>query len=106
MPAPMRMPISAAYDSIVPRSRRRMWDMLGNDNLLACPAYRATHMRRRTKILIGIAVLLVAVVAFGVVRSRRGKDVTSVTMAKVSRQDLTSKVSANGKIDAKRKVDL
>ncbi len=63
-------------------------------------------MKRRTKILIGIAVLLVAVVAFGVVRSRRGKDVTSVTMAKVSRMDLTSKVSANGKIDAKRKVDL
>ena len=63
-------------------------------------------MRLRTKILIGIAVLLVAAVAFAVVRSRRGKDVTAVTMAKVSRMDLTSKVSANGKIDAKRKVDL
>src|SRR5258706_550276 len=63
-------------------------------------------MKRRTKILIGIAVLLVAAVAFAVVRSRRGKDITAVTMAKVSRMDLTSKVSANGKIDAKRKVDL
>jgi HlyD family secretion protein len=63
-------------------------------------------MKRRTKILIGIAVLLVAAIAFAVVRSRRGKDLTAVTMAKVSRMDLTSKVSANGKIDAKRKVDL
>src|SRR5207249_4363426 len=65
-----------------------------------------TQMKRRTKILIGIAVLLVAAIAFAVVRSRRGKDLTAVTMAKVSRMDLTSKVSANGKIDAKRKVDL
>src|SRR5206468_9762685 len=38
--------------------------------------------------------------------SRRGKDVTPVTFGKVQRQDLTSKVSANGRIDAKRKVDL
>jgi HlyD family secretion protein len=63
-------------------------------------------MKRRTKILIGIAVLVVAVVVFGIAWSRRGKDVTAVTMARVSRQDLTSKVSANGKIDAQRKVDL
>jgi HlyD family secretion protein len=38
--------------------------------------------------------------------SRRGKDATTVTFAKVDRVDLTSKVSANGRIDAKRKVDL
>jgi HlyD family secretion protein len=63
-------------------------------------------MKRRTKILIGIGLLLVAAIAFGVVWSRRGKDLTAVTLAKVSRADLTSKVSANGKIDAKRKVDL
>jgi len=63
-------------------------------------------MRRRTWILIGIAVLVAGAIAFFVVRSKRGKDVTSVTLAKVTRQDLTSKVSANGKIDAKRKVDL
>src|SRR5258706_14138849 len=63
-------------------------------------------MKRRTKILIGIAVLVLAAVAFGVARSRRDKDVTPVTLAKVARRDLTSKVSANGKIDAKRKVDL
>ncbi|HWW61529.1 MAG TPA: efflux RND transporter periplasmic adaptor subunit, partial [Thermoanaerobaculia bacterium] len=38
--------------------------------------------------------------------SRRGKDITAVTFGKVERRDLTSKVSANGRIDAKRKVDL
>src|SRR5437764_221388 len=27
MPAPMRMPRRAAYDSTTPRSRRRLWDM-------------------------------------------------------------------------------
>ena len=44
--------------------------------------------------------------AVGVGASRRGKDVTPVTLGKVERVDLTSKVSANGQIDAKRKVDL
>src|SRR5438046_972339 len=63
-------------------------------------------MKRRTKILIGVAVLIVAAGAVAVVRARRDTDVTSVTMAKVTRMDLTSKVSANGKIDAQRKVDL
>ena len=63
-------------------------------------------MKRRTKILLGLAVLIVAVIVFGVAWSRRDKDVTAVTMAKVARVDLTSKVSANGKIDAQRKVDL
>src|SRR5207244_11410640 len=79
------------------------------DGLRTRPTFQRideTQMRRRTKILIGIAVLIVAAVTFAVVRSRRGKDVTPVTLAKVSRMDLTSKVSANGKIDAKRKVGL
>src|SRR5437764_14170969 len=63
-------------------------------------------MRRRTQILIGIAILILAAIAVVVVRSRRGRDVTPVTMAKVGKMDLTSKVTANGKIDAQRKVDL
>src|SRR6059058_3786587 len=126
MPAPMRMPSSAAYDSTVPRSRRRLWAMWGRTvtrppvtlsaakglrlrrlrsfavfaaqddgmAITSCPVQRIdeTQMKRRTKILIGIAVLLVAAIAFAVVRSRRGKDLTAVTMAKVSRMDLTSKV--------------
>jgi HlyD family secretion protein len=63
-------------------------------------------MRRRTKIIIGVIVLIVAGVLTAGFVSRRGKDVTPVTFGKVQRQDLTSKVSANGRIDAKRKVDL
>jgi HlyD family secretion protein len=63
-------------------------------------------MRRRTKIIIGIVVLVIAGVLTAGFASRRGKDITPVTYGKVLRQDLTSKVSANGRIDAKRKVDL
>src|SRR3954462_14302134 len=63
-------------------------------------------MRRRTKIIIGIVVLIIAGVLTAGFASRRGKDITPVTYGKVTRQDLTSKVSANGRIDAKRKVDL
>ena len=63
-------------------------------------------MRRRTKIIIGIVVLVIAGVLTAGFASRRGKDITPVTYGNVARQDLTSKVSANGRIDAKRKVDL
>src|SRR5437773_1886487 len=63
-------------------------------------------MKRRPKIILGgVALVVAALVTAGFV-SRRGKDVTAVTMSKVERMDLTSKVTANGKIDAKRKVDL
>src|SRR5579864_3423435 len=62
-------------------------------------------MRRRTKIIIGAAaILLVGGVSVGF--TRRDKDVTPVTFGKVQRMDLTSKVNCNGSIDAKRKVDL
>jgi HlyD family secretion protein len=63
-------------------------------------------MKRRTKIILGAVALLVIVGVTVGFTSRRGKDVTSVTLGKVERMDLTSKVSANGRIDAKRKVDL
>ncbi len=63
-------------------------------------------MRRRTKIIIGIVVLIIAGGLTAGFVSKRGKDVTPVTFGNVQRQDLTSKVSANGRIDAKRKVDL
>jgi HlyD family secretion protein len=63
-------------------------------------------MRRRTKIITGVVVLGIAGLVTEGVLSQRGKDVTPVTFGKVTRQDLTSKVSANGRIDAKRKVDL
>jgi HlyD family secretion protein len=62
-------------------------------------------MKRRTKIIIGVtAVVLAGGATLGL--TRRDKDVTSVTFAKVDRADLTSKVTSNGRIDAKRKVDL
>ena len=63
-------------------------------------------MKRRTKIILGVVVLLIAGLLTAGFVSKRGKDVTPVTMAKVEKMDLTSKVSSNGRIDAKRKVDL
>ncbi|HYI12619.1 MAG TPA: efflux RND transporter periplasmic adaptor subunit [Thermoanaerobaculia bacterium] len=63
-------------------------------------------MKRRTKIIIAIVVILAiaGIVAASVVGER--KEGTPVTLAKVERMDITSKVSANGQIDAQRKVDL
>jgi HlyD family secretion protein len=63
-------------------------------------------MKKRTKIIIGIIVLLaIGGIIFASVRGER-KEGTPVTLAKVAREDLTSKVSATGRIDAQRKVDL
>ncbi len=63
-------------------------------------------MTRKTKIVIGsTAVVLVAGITLGLT-VRRGKDATPVTLTKVQHMDLTSKVTSNGRIDAKRKVDL
>lgn len=63
-------------------------------------------MKRRTKILIALGVLiLIAGITTASIRGRSKKG-TAVTFGKVERVDLTSQVSANGRIDAKRKVDL
>ncbi|MGZ5444908.1 MAG: efflux RND transporter periplasmic adaptor subunit [Thermoanaerobaculia bacterium] len=63
-------------------------------------------MKRRTKIIILVVVLLaIAGITAASIRSK-GKEGTPVTFGKVERSDLTSKVSANGRIDAQRKVDL
>ena len=63
-------------------------------------------MKRRTKIIIIVVVLLaIAGITVASIRSK-GKEGTPVTFGKVERTDLTSKVSANGRIDAQRKVDL
>ena len=62
-------------------------------------------MTTRTKVIIGtVALLAVGGATLGF--TRRDKDVMPVTFGKAARMDLTSKVSANGRIDAKRKVDL
>ena len=64
-------------------------------------------MTRKRKIQIGVALLvLVAITTLSLTAANRGKDGTAVTLGKVEQQDLTSKVTANGRIDAKRKVDL
>jgi len=63
-------------------------------------------MKRRTKIIIAvIVVLLIAGITTASIVSK-GKEGTPVTFGKVERLDLTSKVTANGQIDAQRKVDL
>jgi HlyD family secretion protein len=63
-------------------------------------------MKRRTKIIIVVIVLiLIGGITTASIRSK-SKEGTPVTFGKVERLDLTSKVSANGQIDAQRKVDL
>jgi HlyD family secretion protein len=63
-------------------------------------------MSKKKKIVLGvIAAVVVLVVVMGL-RGRKDKDVARVTTAKVEKIDLVSKVTANGKIQARRKVDL
>jgi HlyD family secretion protein len=63
-------------------------------------------MSKRTKVILGaLAAVIVIVVLTGLIRGR-DKDVPRVTTAKVEKIDLVSKVTANGKIQARRKVDL
>jgi HlyD family secretion protein len=63
-------------------------------------------MKKRTKIILAVVgVLVLLFVAMGFIK-RKDKDVARVTTAKVEKIDLVSKVTANGKIQARRKVDL
>ena len=63
-------------------------------------------MSKKKKIILGVVgVVLVLLVVMGL-RGRKDKDVARVTTAKVEKIDLVSKVTANGKIQARRKVDL
>ena len=63
-------------------------------------------MKKRTKIIIAtVVLLLIGGITAGSIASK-GKEGTPVTFGKVERLDLTSKVTANGQIDAQRKVDL
>ena len=63
-------------------------------------------MSKKWKIIIGLAVAVVlAVVLMGSLRSK-DRNAPHVTTAKVEKVDLVSKVTANGKIQARRKVDL
>ena len=60
----------------------------------------------KRKILWGILVVVVAGGGAGVYLSKRGPKPTPVQFGKVARQDLQAKVSANGKIQATKKVDI
>lgn len=60
--------------------------------------------RKRVFIVVG-ALVAVAAVA-GIAVSRRGPKPTTVQVATVSRADLQSKVTANGKVQAQKKVDI
>jgi len=63
-------------------------------------------MSKKWKIVIGVAVAaILGVVLMGSIRSR-DKNVAKVTTAKVEKVDLVARVTANGKIQAQRKVDL
>ena len=63
-------------------------------------------MSKKTKIIVGAGVVvgLGAILAFSL--TGRDRNLPRVTTAKVEKVDLVAKVTANGKIQARRKVDL
>lgn len=61
----------------------------------------------KRKIIWGVVVLVVvAAVVSGIAMARRGPKPKDIQTAKVERQDLQAKVSANGKVQATKKVDI
>ena len=63
-------------------------------------------MSKKTKIVLAVlGAVVLGFVAMGFIK-RKDKDIARVTTAKVEKIDLVSKVTANGKIQARRKVDL
>jgi HlyD family secretion protein len=63
-------------------------------------------VKRKMIIIVVAIVVLAAIIATSVAAKKRDGNLTEVTVAKAERADLTSKVSASGRIEAKRKVDL
>ena len=63
-------------------------------------------MSKKTKIILGIGAAVVVVGALTAAIRGRDKDLPRVTTAKVEKVDLVSKVTANGKIQARNKVDM
>jgi len=60
----------------------------------------------KRKIIWGVAILVVLGVVGGIAMSKRGPKPKGMQTAKVARQDLQAKVSANGKVQATKKVDI
>ncbi len=63
-------------------------------------------MSKRTKVILSVVAAVVVIGALTAFIRGRDKDVPRVTTAKVEKIDLVSKVTANGKIQARRKVDM
>src|SRR6478672_4282894 len=63
-------------------------------------------MSKKTKIILAVLVAVVVIGALTAAIRGRDKNVPRVTTAKVEKIDLVSKVTANGKIQAQRKVDM
>ena len=63
------------------------------------------RLSRGWKIAIGIVAVVAVLIVLGRMQSAKAK-IPRVTVAKVERQDIVSKVTANGKIQAEKKVDL
>lgn len=64
-------------------------------------------MSRKRKIVIGLVVLVVALVAFSMVRGANAKNrPVEVRLEQVGRRDLVAAVTASGKIEAKSQVDI
>src|SRR2546430_736580 len=62
-------------------------------------------MSKKWKIILAAVAVLAVLVAAGQI-SARNKKIPRVTTAKVGPEDMVSKVTANGKIQAEKKVDL
>src|SRR5215472_13157477 len=63
-------------------------------------------MSKKTKIIVGLGAAVVVVGALTAAIRGKDKDLPRVTTAKVEKMDLVAKVTANGKIQAKVKVDM
>jgi HlyD family secretion protein len=63
-------------------------------------------MSKKVKVIGGLVAAVAVVVALAAFIRSRDKDLPRVTTAKVEKVDLVAKVTANGKIQAKNKVDM
>ncbi len=63
-------------------------------------------MKTRTKWILGGAALLVAAGGAAAVMGNRDRNLPKVTTTKVVRKDLVSRVTCNGKVQARKKVEL
>jgi HlyD family secretion protein len=63
-------------------------------------------MSTKMKVAIGIAIVVIGAASVAFAMKQKDKGVKQVTTAKVETASLVSKVSANGQIEAKRKVDI